>query len=93
VIINKTKYLFPSNNVCKFLLLNIKNMNLEDNMKASVDPDLCTGCELCVDTCPEVFEMNGDVATAKKGPVPADAEDAAKEAAESCPAEAITIKE
>jgi ferredoxin len=60
-------------------------------MKAKVDPDLCTGCELCVDTAPDVFEMKGDVAVAKVDAVPADSEDAAKEAAESCPAEAIAI--
>jgi len=62
-------------------------------MKAKVDPDLCTGCELCVDTAPDVFEMSGDVATAKVEVVPTVAEDAAKEAAESCPAEAISIEE
>jgi len=26
-------------------------------MKAIVDKDVCTGCGLCVDTCPDVFEM------------------------------------
>ncbi len=61
-------------------------------MKAAVDPDLCTGCELCVDTCPEVFEMDDDVAKAIVDVVPEDAEDAATEAAESCPAEANTIE-
>jgi len=61
-------------------------------MKAKVDPDLCTGCELCVDTAPDVFEMKDDVATVKVEVVPAVAEDAAKEAAESCPAEAISIE-
>jgi len=60
-------------------------------MKAAVDPDLCTGCELCVDTCPEVFEMDDDIAKVKVDVVPEDAEDAAKESAESCPAEAIII--
>ena len=33
-------------------------------MKATVDPDLCVGCELCVQLCPDVFAMQGDVATA-----------------------------
>ncbi len=61
-------------------------------MKAVVDADLCTGCELCVDTCPEVFEMEDDVAVAISGAIPADAEDAAQEAADTCPAEAITIE-
>ena len=61
-------------------------------MKAVVDPDLCTGCELCVDTCPEVFEMDDDVAKVIVDVVPEDAEEAAQESAESCPAEAITIE-
>ena len=62
-------------------------------MKAVVDADLCTGCELCVDTCPDVFEMGDDVAVAKVDVVPAEFEDDARDAAESCPAEAISIEE
>ncbi len=60
-------------------------------MKAKVDPALCTGCELCVQTCPEVFRMEGDVAVAYVDPVPAQYEKPAKEAADDCPAEAISI--
>jgi len=62
-------------------------------MKVIVDPDLCTGCELCVDTCPEVFEMDGDIAKVKVDKVPEDAIDSCKEAAEDCPSEAIRIEE
>jgi ferredoxin len=62
-------------------------------VKASIDAELCTGCELCVETCPEVFEMTDDVATVKVDEVPAGAEDSAQEAAEDCPSEAITIEE
>jgi len=61
-------------------------------MKAFIDPELCTGCELCVDTCPDVFEMEDDLAVVKVDVVPDDAEDCAQEAAESCPSEAITIE-
>ncbi len=61
-------------------------------MKTKVDPDLCTGCELCCDTCPDVFQMKGDVAVAIEGPVPADMEDLVREAADSCPAEAIAVE-
>lgn len=61
-------------------------------MKTKVDPDLCTGCELCCDTCPDVFEMKGDIAITKMSEVPADLEDAVRESAESCPAEAILIE-
>jgi ferredoxin len=62
-------------------------------MKASVDEDLCTGCGLCEDTCPEVFEMDSEVAKVIAEEVPADAEDTCREAAESCPVEAIIIEE
>ena len=61
-------------------------------MKAVVDPDLCTGCELCVDTCPDVFEMQDDVAVVTVDVVPEEFEEEVKEAAESCPAEAISVK-
>ena len=62
-------------------------------MKASVDQDLCTGCELCIETCPEVFEMGADTAQAKAGEVPEDAMEACEQAAEECPSEAIIIEE
>jgi len=33
--------------------------------KVWIDEDACTGCGLCEDTCPEVFEIN-DVAVVKE---------------------------
>ena len=62
-------------------------------MKAMVDKSLCLGCGVCPDVCPEVFEMDGDQAVAKVDKVPAEAEDACREAAQQCPSEAITIDE
>lgn len=61
-------------------------------MKAVVDADLCTGCELCTQTCPDVFEMEDDVAIVMGDEVPAGSEDCAKQAAEECPVEAIKIE-
>jgi len=62
-------------------------------MKAIVDPDECTGCGLCVDTCPVVFEMDNAVAKVLIVSVPEDALDACREAAANCPVEAINIEE
>ncbi len=60
-------------------------------MKVKIDKDLCTGCGLCVDTCPEVFEMLDDVAKVKLEDVPQEYEEKVKEAAQNCPTEAIKI--
>jgi ferredoxin len=62
-------------------------------MKATIDADTCTACELCVDTCSAVFELADDVVKVKVEAVPADAEASCKEAAENCPVEAIKIEE
>ena len=59
-------------------------------MKATVDSGVCTGCELCVSICPDVFEMDGSVAKAKAD-VPASAEASCKESADSCPVSCISL--
>lgn len=61
-------------------------------MKAFVDPDLCTGCGLCVDSCPAVFEMNDAIAKVCVEEVPEEATQACREAADNCPVEAIRIE-
>lgn len=48
----------------------------------------CTSCGLCVDICPEVFEMD-DTATVIVGVSFDDYEAQIKDAAESCPADVI----
>ena len=48
----------------------------------------CTSCGLCVDICPEVFEME-DTATVIAGVNFDDYEAQIKDASESCPADVI----
>jgi len=66
----------------------------DTTVKASID-DSCIACGLCADVCPEVFEMPDDaeIAKVKVDEVPADAEASCREAAESCPVEAIQLEE
>jgi ferredoxin len=61
-------------------------------MKASVTED-CIACGLCVDTCPEVFEMGDQYAEVIVDEVPEDAEETCRQAADECPAEAILLEE
>ena len=58
-------------------------------MTAKIDSDLCTGCGICSDSVPDVFTMGDDVAEVTSAEVPQNLEDAVKEAASDCPAEAI----
>jgi len=53
----------------------------------------CTACELCVDICPEVFEMGDDTAVVKEDANLTEFEDKIKEAADSCPVEVIMYEE
>ncbi len=63
-------------------------------MKAIVDKDLCMGCGLCVEVCPQVFEMGeDDKAHAKTNPVPPGVESGCRDAADQCPASAIVIED
>lgn len=63
-------------------------------MRVRIDKDLCIGCEACIDICPEVIEMQDDLAVTKiEDEIPEDLEDAVREAAEACPSQAIEIEE
>jgi len=54
--------------------------------------DTCTACGLCVDSCPDVFEMGPDIAQVIVDEVPSEFEDAVQQAAEECPVEAIIVE-
>ncbi len=62
-------------------------------MKVRVDPDACVGDESCVAICPEIFEMEGEIARVKMEDVPERLQDSCREAFDACPVEAIIIEE
>ena len=63
-------------------------------MKADIDRDGCISCELCAETCPEVFRMAADgLAEVYVDEIPEEVEDTARDAAESCPVSVIHIEE
>jgi ferredoxin len=62
-------------------------------MKVNVDADVCIGCGLCTEICPEVFKLEDGVSVAICDHVLPLVEDSCREAAESCPVSAIEITE
>jgi len=64
-------------------------------VKAIVDAETCTGCGVCAETCPEVFELKEeeDIARVIADPVPAEVAESCREAADGCPVDAIRLEE
>ena len=60
-------------------------------MKVRIE-DTCTACALCVDACPDVFEMGADVAQVIAAVVPVESEDSVQQAADECPSESIIVE-
>ena len=59
-----------------------------------IDNDLCAGFGICVGIAPEMFELHDDgYATVLISEPPPELEDAARRAANQCPAQAISIDE
>lgn len=57
-------------------------------MTIELDQNKCIGCGTCVAICPANFEMDGAKAKVKSQ----DDSGCAKQAADSCPVSAITVK-
>jgi ferredoxin len=64
-------------------------------VKVFVDPQLCQGHTLCSMIAPDSFELSDIDGTSSpvSEVVPADQENAVREAAHSCPEQAISIEE
>jgi ferredoxin len=65
----------------------------ESRMRALIAEDACTACGLCADSCPQVFAMGESCAQVIADPVPSGSETAAREAAEGCPVDAISLED
>lgn len=60
-------------------------------MQVEVDQELCISCGVCVDLCPDVFGWNeNEKAHNTVDEVPAEFEELAQEAVDSCPTSAIS---
>ena len=60
-------------------------------MNPKVDPDLCIGCGLCAEICPEVFEMGDDGIAHVVNADGCESAGCCQEAADSCPVNAISL--
>lgn len=61
-------------------------------MKVKIDDSICTGCAVCSDLAPEIFELTDDMISVVKKPgeeVPSELEEAVREAIDSCPVACI----
>ncbi len=63
-------------------------------MEIRIDEELCTGCGLCEETCPDIFKMDEDkdIAVVIKNDYDEYDEECIQEAVESCPSEAIATE-
>lgn len=62
-------------------------------MKASINREGCIACGQCVEICPEVFAQDEDGIAYVHQDVPAEAEEGAVTAQESCPVSVITVND
>jgi len=60
-------------------------------MKVSIDESKCVGCGLCVNACPDCFELNGSGIALVKNPECSECD--VKDIASQCPVEAIIVEE
>ena len=62
-----------------------------DFMTVIVAKEVCTGCGICADVCPGIFELEGALAVIKVSPIPKREQTACRDAADSCPVCAIAL--
>ncbi len=60
-------------------------------MKVMIDDDHCVGCMMCVDTCPEIFKSDGDIAIVITDFISNDLKEKCMNAVKSCHVETISV--
>lgn len=61
-------------------------------MRVRIDGEACVGDGACVEVCPAIFEMAGEIARVKMEDVPEELQGSCREAADECVVEAIIIE-
>jgi len=62
-------------------------------MRVRIDEEACVGDGACVEVCPEIFEMAGEIVRVKMEKVPDELQKSCREAADECVVEAIVIED
>ena len=70
---------------------NVKHILRGYIMRVRIE-DTCTACGLCVDTCPEVFDLGDEIAEVIVDTILPEWENAVQQAADDCPVEAIIVE-
>ena len=63
-----------------------------ESLEITIDSDSCTGCALCMNEAPETFDLDDDGQAILRD-APSDSVEFVLTAAESCPVDAITVKD
>jgi ferredoxin len=61
--------------------------------EVEVRPEVCTATQMCVSIDPDTFVFDGDRGVSRARQSPVDASDDVLEAAETCPVEAIVVRD
>ncbi len=65
---------------------------MDNKVKIKVDQDLCIGCGMCINMCPDVFIYNEESLSTVKSDLEEFNLQSVEEAREICPVDAITVE-